>query len=155
MKKLIVKIFVFITTFFLCYILIIIILGLSGVSKSRINFVHNTDPGNIKKRISTIKNIEEIDILVIGSSRAFMGFNADIFNNYNYSIYTVGSVSQTPIISNYIFKKYLTHKKINTVILEVHPHNFISDGVEGAIDICQSLTLDKDFSEVLFKVNNI
>lgn len=53
--------------------------------------------GNSYTRLSEVEDIKNIDILFLGSSHTYRGFDTRIFSKYGYSTFNLGTTSQTPI----------------------------------------------------------
>lgn len=91
--------------------------------------------GFMHTRLREVENYKNVDILILGSSHAYRGFDPRIFKKAGFSIFNLGSSNQTPIQSYLLLKKYLPILKPKLVILEVYPEGLEMDGVESAVDI--------------------
>lgn len=76
-----------------------------------------------------------IDILFIGSSHAYRGFDTRYFLENGFSSFNLGSSNQTPKQSELLLKHYLPALKPRLVVFEVFPETFEMDGVESSVDI--------------------
>ncbi|MEA3448032.1 MAG: hypothetical protein U9Q98_06230 [Bacteroidota bacterium] len=106
-------------------------------------------------RMQEVKNVHQPDILILGSSHAYRGFDVRIFEQAGYKTFNMGSSSQTPVQTLLLLKRYLNDINPGFVIFEVSPDVLASDGVESAVDVIAN---DKnDFRSLLmaFKINNV
>ena len=96
-------------------------LGLTGFMNTRL------------KDVDKISN--SIDILFIGSSHAYRGFDTRYFNQKGFSSFNLGSSNQTPKQTELLLNEYLPKIKPKLVIIEVYPEIFELDGIESSVDI--------------------
>ena len=77
MKKFISKIFLFLLLLFIIYSSLLYVFG--GINNSRFkpNLIYKTSHNSI--RLNEVKNKENLDILFLGSSHAYRGFDTRIF----------------------------------------------------------------------------
>jgi len=113
-----------------------------------------TSPGRINLRIEDIKNIDSLNVLFLGSSHVFMGFDTRIFNKYNLTAFNFGSLAQTPIQTKYLYEKYAKDIVVDLIVFEVNPEIFTSDGVESTIDIINSENLDYSIFNLCLKTEH-
>ncbi len=107
-------------------------------NKQRGDFLYN--------RINDIKNYRNVDILFIGSSHAYRGFDVRIFAQYGYNCFNLGSTGQTPVQSEMLLKSYLKALNPKIVVLEVFPLSFQSDGIEADVDFLLSLPTSRFYT---------
>lgn len=91
--------------------------------------------GHMFTRLQDVKNETNIDLLIIGSSHAYRGFDTRIFEKEGIKTFNLGSSSQTPIQSELLLERYLNSLSPQIIIYEVYPGILSADGVESAIDI--------------------
>jgi hypothetical protein len=84
-----------------------------------------------------------------------MGFDPRIFEAAGIDLFNLGSSSQTPLQSKVLLEKYLDSIGAETVILEVYPALFGSDGVESTLDLIANTPVDCSTLELVAEVNNI
>lgn len=111
--------------------------------------------GFMNSRLKEIETIKSCDILVLGSSHAYKGFDPRIFKQFGYTIFNLGSSNQTPIQSNLLLQKYLPLVQPKLVILEVYPEALEMDGVESAVDIISNTPNFEDASKHAKAVNHL
>lgn len=112
--------------------------------------------GHMYTRISELKNYGNVDILFLGSSHTYRGFDTRIFRKNGYKSFNLGSSSQTPVQTKLLLKRYLNKLNPKLIIYEVYPENlFSSDGVESAVDLIANDPNDLLSFEMALKINNI
>jgi hypothetical protein len=156
MKKFISKIFVFIIFSGLFYIIFLFFWGscMPSIFKPNINYTIGSY-GHLYSRLDEVKNKKNIDILFLGSSHAYRGFDTRIFSEYNFESFNLGSSNQTPIQTKILLNRYLDQLNPKVVVYEVYPHSFMVDGVESSVDIIANDKNDLLSLKMAFKINNI
>lgn len=110
--------------------------------------------GHMYSRTKEVKNITSpIDILFLGSSHAYRGFDPRNFSQYK--TFNLGSSSQTPIQTKVLLDRYLDKLKPSLIVYEVYPGTIEGDGVESAIDIVSNDVNDFESIKMAFKLNSI
>lgn len=110
--------------------------------------------GHMYSRLKEVKETKDVDLLFIGSSHAYRGFDTRIFNKNGYSSFNLGSSSQTPIQSLLLIKRYLKDLNPQLIIFEVYPGTLSSDGVESAVDIVANEKIDFYSIEMALNINH-
>ncbi|GEO21900.1 hypothetical protein CQA01_24340 [Cyclobacterium qasimii] len=111
--------------------------------------------GHLFSRISEIKNQSNLDVLFLGSSHSYRGFDPRIFTKYGYKTFNLGSSSQTPLQTKVLFNRYMDSLNPKMVIYEVFPATFNVDGVESSLDVISNDKNDFNSFEMALKINNI
>jgi len=106
-------------------------------------------------RLEEAKITENIDILFLGSSHAYRGFDNRIFQKHGYSSFNLGTSSQTPLQTHTLLKRYVKKIKPKIIILEVSPMSFEADGVESSIDILSNDLKDLNSITMVLNQNHI
>ncbi len=91
--------------------------------------------GHMYSRMQEIKTVKDIDVLFLGSSHTYRGFDTRIFKNDGFKVFNLGSSAQTPIQTELLLKRYLDSLSPKIVVFEVNPFSFSSDGVESSLDL--------------------
>lgn len=91
--------------------------------------------GHLLSRLQEAKQSGPVDILVVGSSHAYRGFDPRIFAQRRYSAFILGSSAQTPMHSYILLQRYVDRLRPRLVIWEVYPATFTIDGVEATLDL--------------------
>lgn len=106
-------------------------------------------------RIEETKKTKNIDILILGSSHAYRGFDPRIFEEKGYSLLNLGSSSQTPLQTEVLLKRYYDILNPEIVIFEIYPEVFSLDGVEASVGLLTSDIIDIPAIEMVLRINNI
>lgn len=91
--------------------------------------------GHSFTRFSEVDTVENIDILFLGSSHAYRGFDTRIFEKYGYKTFNLGSSSQTPLQTEVLLNRYLEKLNPKIIIFDVNPMIFSMKGEESAYDL--------------------
>jgi len=119
------------------------------------NIVYKQQGGHMYTRLNEIVNYFNVDVLFIGSSHAYRGFDTRLFDEASISSFNLGSSSQAPVQSYVLLQKYLDKVKPKTIVFEVSPLTFSSDGLESSLDIISNGKIDLYSIGMLFRVNHI
>jgi hypothetical protein len=138
------------------YVLVICVFGEFATDLFKVNLNYRiASYGHMYTRLKEVKNQKKVDVLILGSSHAYRGFDTRIFNSYGFKTFNLGSSSQTPIQSYYLLRKYYTKLKPRIVILEVNWDNFVSDGVESTLDVIANDKNDLSTLDMVLSQNHI
>ncbi|WBX75763.1 hypothetical protein PG911_14025 [Tenacibaculum ovolyticum] len=156
MKKFIFNIFIFLAFSSLFYLVTLFFWGQYAPNSLKPNLRYKLGSyGHLYSRISDIKNQNDLDILFLGSSHSYRGFDTRIFSEFGYKTFNLGSSSQTPIQTKVLLDRYLNILNPETVIYEVYPETFTFDGVESSLDIISNDKNDLHSFKMILKTNNI
>lgn len=111
--------------------------------------------GHLFTRVHEIKNYKNPDILFLGSSHAYRGFDPRIFSKMGYRTFNLGSSSQSPINSKVLLNQYLKEIKPKFVVYEICGETLETDGVESSLDLLSNNTIDENAFEMAISLNNI
>jgi hypothetical protein len=106
-------------------------------------------------RLKEVNKFKDIDVLCIGSSHSYRGYDPRIFEKRGLKIFNLGTSSQTPIQTEFLVKKYLTRLNPRLVILDVYPVVFGNDGVESTLDLISNGKIDEDLQRVAMEDKNV
>jgi len=138
------------------YLVIVILTGLIVPLRVTKNLKYRIGSnGFLNTRIKELKNYGETDLLIVGSSRTYRGFDPRIFEQYGIRSFSLGSSAQTPMQTNILLKRYFDLIDPELVIFEVSPENLSSDGVESALDLIANDKNDLYTVSMALKLNNI
>lgn len=156
MLKYLSKIFLFLTINFFVYLILLF---------AWYNFLPASLKKNIKypllsyghtfSRLQEVKSVENIDVLFIGSSHAYRGFDNRIFDSLGIKTFNLGSLAQTPIQSKLLLERYISTLNPKIIVYEVYPYVFTTDGVESSLDIIANDQNDCLSAEMVIKQKNI
>lgn len=109
--------------------------------------------GHTYTRFKEVKTKKNIDILFLGSSHAYRGFDPRIFKDY--ITFNLGTSSQTPIQTKILLDRYLTQLNPKIIIYAISPNAFIGDGVESSLDIISNDKNDWNSIKLALEINHI
>ena len=142
---------VFALTFYICALFIFGSYTLRHL-KPNINYRLGGDTYN---RLNEVKDIDGIDILFLGSSHSYRGFDTRIFRKNGLSTFNLGSSAQTPIQTQILLKRYLDRLQPQLIIYEVYPPTLSIDGVESSLDIISNDKNDLYSYQMAVNINKI
>lgn len=111
--------------------------------------------GFMHSRIKEVKQTEVVDILFLGSSHSYRGFDTRIYDKLGYKTFNLGSSMQTPLQTLVLLKRYLKELNPTMIIFEVYPGVFSSDGVESSLDIISNDKNDIESVKLALEHNHI
>ena len=107
---------------------------------------------NTMNDITQYKNSQ---VLFLGSSHAYRGFDNRIFNQSDISSFNLGSSAQSPVQTLMLLNKYLDILNPEIVVYEICPRSLSSDGLESALEIISSEKIDLHVFKMAIDINNI
>lgn len=110
--------------------------------------------GHMFSRMKEVNETSNVDLLVIGSSQAYRGFDPRIFNEAGIRIFNLGSSNQSPLQSDVLLRKYIDRLNPKTVIYVVYPEVFSVDGVESTLDILANDNVDLQMVKLVISQKN-
>lgn len=158
MKKFLISLLLFSLSACVSYGCMLFIAGLTfpGALQPNLNY-RMGGYGHTLSRLNEVKQLknDSLDILFVGSSHAYRGFDTRIFVKHCISSFNLGSSSQTPVQTLTLLKRYLRIIKPSYVIYEVYPPTLVADGVESSLDIIAN-DANNDYSlSMAFSHNHI
>lgn len=156
MKRFLKSIILFIPLAAFVYLVLVALWGTFVPTLFQRNFTYPLGGGgHMYTRVREIKTVKNIDILFVGSSHCYRGFDTRIFKKSGYTSFNLGSSSQTPLQTEILLKRYLTKVNPRLVIFEVSPMSFWSDGVESSLDIIANDRIDWEITKLVAKQKSI
>jgi hypothetical protein len=98
--------------------------------------------GNTYQKFKDFDEKNKYDVIVIGSSHAYRGYDPRIFKRSGISLFNLGTSAQTPLNSYWIAKNCI-HLKHKLVIFDVDDGALSTDGFEASADLIQNISSDK------------
>lgn len=86
-------------------------------------------------RYKEVKATKNIDILFLGSSRAYRHYDTRIFKKEGFKTFNLGSSAQTFLQTEVLVDRYFDRLNPKYVVLDVFPESFSSDGVEASFGL--------------------
>jgi hypothetical protein len=91
--------------------------------------------GYMLSRAKEAKEVRDIDMLFIGSSLVYRGFDPRVFQKSGIDVFNLGSSSQTPLNSYYLLKDYLPNMRPKYVVMDLYWDVMTAEIGEAALDI--------------------
>lgn len=156
MKRFLINIFLFTIFSFLFYLCLLFLWGnyIPSIFKPNLNY-RLISSGHTFTRLNEIKNVNNIDILFLGSSRAYRSFDTRIYEENNFITFNLGTSAQTPIQTLLLLKRYLDNVQPKSIVYEVFPSTFTMDGIESSLDIIANDKNDLYSYYMAFNLNDI
>ena len=156
MNKFLKSIFIFMPLALLFYVAMICLWGeiIPPSMNKNLDYIV-AQHGHSFTRLKEAKKIKNVDILFIGSSHAYRGFDVRIFRKAGYSCFNLGTSSQTPLQTEILLKRYLKSMHPKLIIYEVFPSTFCVDGIESSIDLISNDKNDKLSFDLLLEQKHI
>lgn len=104
--------------------------------------VYNLKGGNTYRKFREFDPAEHYDVVVIGSSHAYRGYDPRIFREHGLSMFNLGTSSQTPLNTYALLKEYITKANTGLILMDCYENALALDGLESAADLSQNVTSD-------------
>lgn len=111
--------------------------------------------GHLNTRVKEISDYKNTDILFLGSSHAYRGFDTRIYEKHGLKTFNLGSSSQSPIQTYILLNQYVDDLNPKLVVLEVYAGTLGIDGVESSLDLAANNKIDFNYIKTLPDVPNI
>jgi hypothetical protein len=111
--------------------------------------------GHLYSRIEEAKQTSGVDLLFLGSSHTYRGFDPRVFQQNGLHTFNLGSSSQSPLQTEILLKRYLDQIQPKRIIYEVCPSTFNTDGIESTLDLIANDRLDKMIFNLALQQNHI
>ena len=95
-----------------------------------------------------INKFRNVDVIFLGSSHAFLGFDPRIFQKHNISSFNLGIRGQGPLNAYYLLKRYYHVLLPKIVIIECYFHSIVVDGYEAYLYTLVNHPLDLSVLEM-------
>lgn len=110
--------------------------------------------GFTAKRMDEVAGTGKVDILFIGSSHCYRGYDPRIFLRDGNTSFNLGSSSQTPLQSEILIKRHLSQLKPELVVVDVYPVVMQNDGVESTLDFIGNTPIQADLASIALSSKN-
>ena len=111
--------------------------------------------GHLNRRIQELKAFGDVDVLFLGSSHTYRGFDPRIFAKHGIKSFNLGSSSQSPLQTEILLKRYLNLLNPKLVVYEVYPRGLTIDGIESALDLISNDKIDNLALKMALDLNHI
>lgn len=137
----------------------VVLIGVSGIALHpalRRNLVYPRGGyGDMWTRIHDLRDQGPVDVLVVGGSHVYRGFDPRIFAAHGLSLYNLGSSAQSMLQTEVLLDRYLDQLDPKLTIIEVYPGTFGVDGVESSLDLIANAGVDLPMARMALRVGNI
>jgi hypothetical protein len=156
MKKFVSSLIGFIPLALVIYIILICFWGSNFPTRHRPNLIYQLGHwGHIFSRMQDVKTFNNVDILFLGSSHTYRGFDIRKFDSLGLKTFNLGTSAQTPIQTKALLKRYLDQLNPKTIIYEVSPILFSYEPVEASLDLISNDLNDIHTLEMVLDINHI
>lgn len=111
--------------------------------------------GNTYNRLKEVKSVSNVQLLFLGSSHSYRGFDTRIFKENGVNTFNLGTTAQSPIQTQLLLKRYLDKLNPELIIFEVYPPTFSVDGVEPSLDVISNDKNDLYSLQMALNTNKI
>ena len=111
--------------------------------------------GHMFTRLLELKGHGPVDVLFLGSSHTYRGFDPRIWEQRGYSSFNLGSSSQSPVQTELLAKECLDELQPKLVVYEVYGVLGNLDGVESALDLIANRKVDLASLKMVLRVRNM
>lgn len=111
--------------------------------------------GHMRSRLIEVKQIRGVDVLFLGSSHAYRGFDTRAFEARGVTSFNLGSSAQTPIQTKVLLQRYLDQINPRLIVYAVFSATFAADGVESSLDIIANDKIDLYSIKMACEINNV
>lgn len=144
LKKIITRLITFLLCSLACYVLVIYLLCAgkchSGSLIYSVSDMIVRKGGNTFQKFSDFDVNKYYDVLVIGSSHAYRGYDPEIFEKSGVELFNLGTSGQTPLNTYFLAAHYIKQGHCKLVIIDVYDGALTSDGVESTADLMQNIS---------------
>lgn len=108
----------------------------------RTNDYYQSEGGVSYRKFKDWSDGEWYDLVVIGSSHAYRGYDPRIFEERGYRMFNMGSSAQTPLSTYAVLKKYVPKERAPLVVIDVFENSFDHAGTESVSDLIRNMDDD-------------
>jgi hypothetical protein len=157
MKRFILNSIVFLLFSISAYIILVVISGLAAPAFLKKNLIYKkgTPAGHTYSRLKEVSSTKDINVLFLGSSHSYRGYDPRIFAAKNLKAFNMGSSAQTPLQTELLIDRYLDQLHPQTVVFDIYPAVFEMDGVESGIDLIVNGPIDFKTFQMVLKINSV
>lgn len=139
------------------YIILLLMFGFAAphMLKPNLPYDHDRIAGFSNLRFSEAESVRNVDVLFLGSSHTYRGYDPRIFKRHGLTTFNLGSSAQTLRQTLYLLDIYLEQMNPKIVILDIYPKFLNLDGVESSIDLLSNTSLGIPALDMVFDVQDI
>lgn len=156
MRKLTIRVVAVVVTTAAIYIGVIMIMFALG----KVNLLPNVKYplggyGHTLVRMQEAQKAKDIDIIFIGSSHVYRGFDTRIFEKHNIRTFNLGTSSQSPFVSYYLLKEYLPSLKPRIVVMDLFWGALSMSSVEAGADIIANSEVNESIVDMAWETKDV
>ncbi|MBK7946474.1 MAG: hypothetical protein IPJ85_14730 [Flavobacteriales bacterium] len=156
MARFIIRCFAFVAFAAIFSAALLILWGELMPRKLRPNLPHPVQLyGFLDTRLKEADASSPVDVLFLGSSKAYRGFDTRIWASQGISSFNLGSTGQTPMQSELLLARYLHRLQPRLVVIEVDPVPFMDEGVESSLDFLANGPIDREAWRMATRINHL
>jgi len=138
------------------YMVLVIVVGSFAPDRYKKNLKYALGrTGNLYTRIKQADTVKNVDVLVVGSSHAYRGYDPRVFAQYGVHMFNLGSSGQSMMQTEVLLNQYLDRIKPKLVLFDIYPEYLCSSAIESALDVVSNDHVDAQVLGMAFKLNNI
>jgi len=149
MKKTLISLGIFLV---LCSIIYIVLLFLHSKYLPRVLggnvFKYSQTYDYSLSRLHEADTTNDIDVLILGSSHAYRGYDVRLFAKRGLKALNLGTSAQTLVQTNYLVNKYIDQLKPEIVILDIYPSLLDNDGLESTLQLLSIAQPDRSLVQM-------
>ncbi|MBK8228282.1 MAG: hypothetical protein IPK70_14055 [Flavobacteriales bacterium] len=111
--------------------------------------------GHERSRMQDLEQHQPVDIVFIGSSHAYRGFDPRIWRQHGFTSFNLGSSAQSLLQTDLLVEADMPKLSPKLVIMEVHPNPFRADGIESAVDLIANRPIDMHTVGMALRLPNV
>lgn len=123
---------------------------LPGWCRPNVMYLKNGD-GYMFQRLAEADSTQDIDVLFLGSSHTYQGYNPAYFSPYK--VFNLGSSNQTHVQTQWLLHKYLEQLKPQLIVYEINPNMLYNDDTESSVDIISNSSQLQEFTSMVHTEN--
>jgi hypothetical protein len=156
MKKLLLRLVGFVCFSLAFYVVGVIVWGSFLPQRIRPNIHYAKGAfGFMHTRLKELDTVGGVDLLILGSSHAYRGFDTRIFQAHGIRAFNLGSSGQTPIQTLQLLRQYMDRLTPAKVLIEVNPITLSADGVESGLDLVANGKIDIHTLKMVQNINQV
>lgn len=118
------------------------------------NYYHWKGGGTYEKFNNFLPD-KKYDVIIIGSSRAYRGYDPRIFKKAGYNAWNLGTSAQTIDNTYFVAKHYISSVNCSLLIIDIYSGAFENISIESSSDLIHNLSSDKAALEIACNTNDI
>jgi hypothetical protein len=157
-KKVITKSILFIGCAIVFYIALFALLSKVSLGNTKLIY-HATNylswkGGNTYQKFEEFNPNEKYDIVVIGSSHAYRGYDPRIFKRHGINMFNLGTSGQAMLNTQYLVRNYINKKNCKLLIVDIYEAGFSGNGLESSSDLSQNITINTASRQICLELGD-